>query len=429
MSLHRAGRVRYPTLVRGPRLAPRVASSLCGFMPPHRRTILKLLLASTSVLFCVFALELAVRALSTGDVDGQRRFRSTRLKPYRIPVKRVEQDIAAYRATERTALIYDRELGWSQRPAVSDHNAAGFITTGPTPERARPSDRLRIALFGDSFTQGNYRTGWWRLLEEQLNAAGVKCEVLNFGVGGYGMDQAYLRWKRDGAPWQPHVVVFGFFAEDCYRNVNLLRLLRDPDSGIPFMKPRFVVEGEGLRLVNSPTPEPQAVPAILREFDAWPLAAHEHFYRPADFQMNAWRWCRLAALVEAKTSQARGAARAEEFFRIDGEAAQIALRIVRKMRVEVEAAGAKFYVAHLPGEIEITSLRQSGRMRHEQLYAAVKAENTVIPLEPALLETAQGRDLSDFFGDGHYRADFNAVSARVIAEFLQREKARGAGGE
>ena len=415
--------------MRGPRLAPLAAGSFPGCMLPRRRTILQLLLASVSVLFCILALEVVVRALSTSDIDGQRRFRSTRLKPYRLPVKRVEQDLAAYRATDKTALIYDRELGWSQRPVVADHNAEGFITTGPAPARARPADRLRIALFGDSFTQGNYRTGWWRVLEEQLNAAGVKCEVLNFGVGGYGMDQAYLRWQRDGAPWQPHVVIFGFFAEDCYRNVNLLRLLRDPDSGIPFMKPRFIVEGDGLRLVNSPTPEPQAVPAILREFDSWPLATREHFYRPADFQMNAWRWCRLAALVESKISLAREAAGAEEFFRMDGEAAQIALRIVRKMRGEVEAAGAKFYVAHLPGEIEITSLRQSGRMRHEQLYAAVKAENTVIPLEPALLAAAEGRDLSEFFGDGHYRADFNAVTARVIAEFLQREKVRGAGGK
>ena len=391
-------------------------------MPPSRRTILKLLIAAVSVGACVLGLEVAVRAMSARDVDGQWRFRSTRLKPYRIPVKRAEADIAAYLATAETALIYDRELGWSQRPGVADHNAEGFITTGPAPARARSGDRLRIALFGDSFTQGNYRTGWWRVLEEQLDAAGVKCEVLNFGVGGYGMDQAYLRWQRDGAPWQPHVVIFGFFAEDCYRNVNLLRLLRDPDSGIPFMKPRFVTEGEGLRLVNSPTPEPQSVPAILREFDAWPLAGREHFYRRGDFQMNAWRWCRLAALVEAKASQAREAARAEEFFRLDGEAAQIALRIVRRMRGEVEAEGAKFYVAHLPGEIEITSLRQSGRMRHEQLYAAVKAENTVIALEPALLAAAEGRDLGEFFGDGHYRADFNAVTARVIAEFLRGER-------
>ena len=53
----------------------------------------------------------------------------------------------------------------------------------------------------------------------------------------------------------------------------------------------------------------------------------------------------------------------------------------------------------------------------------------MIPLEPALLAAAEGRDLSEFFGDGHYRADFNAVTARVIAEFLQGEKVRGVGGE
>jgi hypothetical protein len=397
-------------------------------MPFSRRTLSKLILATTSVVLCLLALEIAVRLLCVHDIDGERRFRATRLKPYRLPVQRAARDIAAYLAATETGLVYDPELGWTQRPGIAGHNAAGFITTGPAPERARSADRLRIALFGDSYTQGDYRTGWWRVLEEQLNAAGVKCEVLNFGVGGYGMDQAYLRWQRDGAPWQPQIVVFGFFAEDCYRNLNLLRLLRDPDSGIPFMKPRYVLADEGLRLVNSPTPAPQAVPAILRSFlaakgtDRWPLRDYDYFFREADFRMNAWRWSRLAALVEAKTGLARDAVEAEEFFRPEGEAAQIALRLVRRTRVEVEASGAKFYVAHLPGEGDLAMLQKSGRTPHDQLDAAVKAENTVIALEPALLAASADKSLGTFFGDGHYRAEFNAVAAKVIADALREAR-------
>ena len=391
-------------------------------MSSRRRAFLKFLIPSLAALVCFGALEIAVRALCRVDVDGEARFRETRLKPYRLPVRRAERQIADYLASKTSALVYDADLGWSQRPGVADHNDAGFITTGPTPPRAPSADRLRIALFGDSFTQGNFRTGWWRVLEEQLNASGVQCEVLNFGVGGYGMDQAVLRWERDGAPWQPQVVVFGFFAEDCYRNVNTLRLLRDPDSGIPFMKPRFVPEGDGLRLVNSPTPPPDQVPATLRGFAQSPLADADWFFRPNDFRMNGWRWSRLAALVEAKATLAGDAARAEQFFRPEGEAAQIALRLMRRMRAKVEMSGARFVIAHLPGETELANLRRSGRMPHQALYEALRSEHDVIALEPALLAASNGKDLRSYFHDGHYMGEFNAIVGKQLAEALARHR-------
>ena len=207
----------------------------------------------------------------------------------------------------------------------------------------------------------------------------------------------------------------GFFADDCYRNVNLLRLLRDPASGIPFMKPRFVTVGEGLRLVNSPTPDPVQVPAILRGFESWPLRSQEHFFRAADYLVNWWRWSRLAALVEAKEDLAGSGSQAEEFFRLDGEATQLALRIVRQMRAEVEASGAKFYVAHLPCEADLGALRRTGRFPYEPLYTALKAENAVIAPEAALQAAAGGRKSEDFFHDGHYRAEFEAVVGKEVA--------------
>ena len=396
-------------------------------MSPRRRNFLKLLIPLAAALLCLAALEIAVRVLCRVDVDGGAWFRETRLKPYRLPVRRAKQQVAAYLATPASALIYDSALGWSQRPGVADHNDAGFITTGPTPPRERSADRLRIALFGDSFTQGNFRTGWWRVLEEQLNVAGVKCEVLNFGVGGYGMDQAYLRWQRDGAPWRPQIVVFGFFAEDCYRNVNTLRLLRDPDSGIPFMKPRFVPEGDDLKLINSPVPEPPRVSGILATFlhppnaDPWPLREHDYYFREADFRMNAWRWSRLAALVEAKATLAGDAADSATFFRPEGEASRIALGLMRRMRAEVEASGARFLVAHLPGEKELANLRRSGLMPHQALYKTLRHEQTVIALEPALLAAAQGHELREFFRDAHYAGAFNAIVGKQLAEALLRD--------
>lgn len=386
-----------------------------------RSLFLKLGIAGTAILLTLGLLEIAVRLFCLRDADGAVRFRSTRLKPYRFPDVRVEREMAAYLSSDQTALLYDSELGWRPRPDVQEHNAEGFRTTGAMPAWAPAPDVLRIALFGDSYTEGPVGGGWWRVLETQLNAAGVKCEVLNFGVGGYGMDQAYLRWKKEGAAWQPQVVVFGFFVDDCYRNLNLLRLLRDPDSGIALMKPRFVLEGDGLRLINSPTPAPQELPALVRDFSTWPLSAQERFFNAKDFQFTPWRWSRLGALVEAKCALAGQAAQSEEIFRRDGEAAQIALRILRQMRREVTATGATFYVAHLPCETDLTELRQSGRMPHSALLTQLRAEQEVIDAGPALLAAGEGRKFREFFFDSHYRAEFHHLTGVTIADFLAQK--------
>ena len=45
-------------------------------------------------------------------------------------------------------------------------------------------------------------------------------EVINFGVGGFGLDQAYLRYLEDGIQYKSHIVMIGFMSENIYRNVK-----------------------------------------------------------------------------------------------------------------------------------------------------------------------------------------------------------------
>jgi hypothetical protein len=62
--------------------------------------------------------------------------------------------------------------------------------------RGVPPNTIRVSAFGDSFTFGNDVTNddiW----ESQLEARDPRFEVLNFGVGAYGLDQAYLRYVQE----------------------------------------------------------------------------------------------------------------------------------------------------------------------------------------------------------------------------------------
>jgi GDSL-like Lipase/Acylhydrolase family len=151
---------------------------------------------------------------------------------------------------------YDTLLGWVGRPNVRrpdqygpglhvSTNALGFRGTRdlePRPSRGR----IRVVCSGDSFAFGD-RVGddetWCRRLE----AREPRLETVNLGQSAYGADQAYLRYKRDGAPLAPALHVFTFIWDDLYR----MQLTRQWGHDKPKLT---LVEGR-LRLENVPVPE------------------------------------------------------------------------------------------------------------------------------------------------------------------------------
>src|SRR5262249_47022611 len=83
-------------------------------------------------------------------------------------------------------------LGWRYaaiyRKGLNRLNAAG-LRSDHEYQKTPPSGLLRIAAFGDSFVYGSEVDGkeaWPAVLEQNR-----RIEVLNYGVPGYGTDQAY----------------------------------------------------------------------------------------------------------------------------------------------------------------------------------------------------------------------------------------------
>ncbi len=123
------------------------------------------------------------------------------------------------------------------------------------------------------------------------------------------MDQAYLRWKRDGAPYHADLVIFGFVGGNCLDNENMMHMVKDPETAVPFTKPKFILDGAGgVKLVNSPTPPPEQIPAIMRNLPAWPPIQYEYFYSADDFRMKPWRASKLLAFIEGKILNPRSRA-------------------------------------------------------------------------------------------------------------------------
>ena len=145
----------------------------------------------------------------------------------------------------------DPVLGWPGATRLGDgsFDAVGSRRVPAFPDPATAP--ALVSLYGDSMTYSlevGEEDAWGNQLARLLGA-----RVANFGIGGFGTDQAYLRFlgnHQDEAP----IVFLNHFSDDILRDVNRWRYLisTSPQSRLAF-KPRFVVEGE--RLVPVPLPE------------------------------------------------------------------------------------------------------------------------------------------------------------------------------
>lgn len=157
---------------------------------------------------------------------------------------------------ERVHTRHDAELGWVNLPNVHIEdmygpgvwlatNAQGFRNTKEVLP-AVPSGRARIVCSGDSMTLGygvdNEHT-WPYVLGEKSE----ELEVVNMGQGGYGIDQAYLWFMRDGGRMELDVHVFAFISHD------FKRMEQSRFSG--YAKPRLALDEAGvLQVENTPVP-------------------------------------------------------------------------------------------------------------------------------------------------------------------------------
>ena len=135
---------------------------------------------------------------------------------------------------------HDPWLGWD---ASYDESR---VRGGAPPPRGKA---LRMVALGDSFVYGN-EVEVDENFAALLNRVGGDLQVLNMGVPGYGLDQAFLKYQRFGMRHRPDIVLFGIYVSDYERAV-----LRFTAAA----KPRFELQGERMVPAQQPVPEPATV--------------------------------------------------------------------------------------------------------------------------------------------------------------------------
>ena len=145
----------------------------------------------------------------------------------------------------------DPTLGWPEPISYSESNdEIDAIGSRITPAFPDPHEFPScISLYGDSFTwssEVDHEHAWGNLLSKMVN-----CRVSNFGMGGYGTDQAYLRFKSNTKD-TARIVILAHLSENILRNTNQFRGFLSPSSMYGY-KPRFILDPENkLQLIPLP---------------------------------------------------------------------------------------------------------------------------------------------------------------------------------
>tara|TARA_B100001250_G_C19815848_1_gene798329 strand:+ start:1260 stop:2423 length:1164 start_codon:yes stop_codon:yes gene_type:complete len=146
---------------------------------------------------------------------------------------------------------FDNRLGWRH---VS--NSTGRLITpefdveirinsnglrGKEVSMKKPEGVHRLLVFGDSFAEGwgvREDEAFGSQLEECLSITDEITEVLNFGVAGYGTDQAYLLFQEAGRHYQADDVILLFYGNDLWNNASHRGI--GAERGLkPFFRPQI----------------------------------------------------------------------------------------------------------------------------------------------------------------------------------------------
>jgi len=320
----------------------------------------------------------------------------------------------------------DPVLGWpSTLPANKDRDQRGsrLIPAYPDPDRF-PSC---ISLYGDSFTYGSEvdnEHAWSNVLSRL-----EQCRVANYAVGGYGTDQAYLRFKLNRSDESP-IVILGIFSENIMRNVNQFRNLFYPARY--GLKPRFILNRAGdLELI----PLPELTEADYEKLvkDPNPFLPYEYFRLDGPngpgklrfpFTISLIRSCRHFRVVARITGRPHWA----DFYYENHPSGSLVLttKIAKAFWDLAIARNKQPVIVMIPDPMDLQYFLKTGVWCYQNLIDRLATEGVeCLNLGPGMIDCLQGRHPLKIFKANHYNEEGYQVIAGLVDNYLITKKYKG----
>ncbi|GAB7080984.1 hypothetical protein [Megalodesulfovibrio paquesii] len=242
--------------------------------------------------------------------------------------------------------VFHPELGWKRR----------FPTAYGQRPQARLHDRALLATYGDSFTYGDEVLGfetWQTHLAALLDA-----DVLNFGNGGYGPDQAYLRFLQDQPAAGTPYVVLSLIGENIARVVNVYRRFYLPEEGNALTKPRFHLESGRLVLEPNPTPTRESRQRLLDPAFLEAVGQRDYWHQRHNQRMTSFPYSTVFLRVNALQELINNI----QWMSLwdEPEPRELMLAILDAFIRDARAMGARPIVAVLPMQFDLLRMAKGG---------------------------------------------------------------------
>jgi len=326
---------------------------------------------------------------------------------------------------------FDQELGWIARSDLVRRQGDVVYRTNRDGIRARqnypyepPPDVKRLAAFGDSFTWcfGVDLSECWT---SELEDAWPGVEVLNFGVPGYGPDQAWLRYQRQGSQFRPCAVLIGYLVENINRVVSRFRPFLDNAAGLVAAKPRFLLNGDSLELLPNPVTNPEQVADVL--WTEQTLGPYDHWYFPGLLVPNPLDRLQTVRLIRTVAYHnpfgdrwfTRGLSKNwDRLYAERGEAYRVAGRVLIEFARDVARNGATPVVVVFPSQFELEDLIADQPKAYRPLLEWLEREGVAtVDVTDALAVEALRSGARNIVPD-HMSPYGNRLAARELARRL-----------
>lgn len=319
----------------------------------------------------------------------------------------------------------DPVLGWTIQKSV-DGEIYSSNSIGIRGKREYALDKpddvtYRIAAFGDSFTHGddvaNEHT--WQHFMEQKNP---DLEVMNFGVGGYGTDQAWLRYREKGKDYDADIVLIGFMVENINRNVNaFVPFYRRLSS--PVTKPRFSLNADDELVLHENKLKTRQDYIELRDNQGESLkklGQHDYYYQRLLLSDFDFKPVKLAYYAYVNITDPWVLDHNRQY-NPRSEMFRVTLRIMEEFYEEAGSDGSTPWIVIFPEMEDVMRTRRELPKRHQPLLDALEER------ELRFIDVLDGFERKNMLSlgklfDGHYTKTGNEIVAEILLEELDLEK-------
>lgn len=332
----------------------------------------------------------------------------------------------------------DEVLGWPspdhlRASTVSsvDKSGSRLIPAFPDPDKF-PSC---ASLYGDSFTFGGEvlaEDAWSNVLSKLLG-----CRVANFGTGGYGTDQAFLRFRMNTRDTSK-IVILGFTSENILRNVNQYRTLLYfgvHGEGKFGLKPRFIIAPDGgLQLIPLPNFTYEDFVQMTRAPRRY--LAHEYFLPDGTSGLitRAFPYTLTVAKALAKNFHIRARIKDIPWYREfydplhSSGALQVTFSILNNFYQEVKGSGRTPVIVIIPTGLDLVYYQGHQRWPYVELSKMLSDHRIpFLDAGPKIISYLNGKDPKTLFYNyhAHFNPEGEKALATVVYEYLKENKING----